>query len=190
MKRFGTVKKQIEKMLLNSPVQSDPLHAKLVLKWVLKLKPDADEALKIAALAHDIDRAVTKIVDPPTGNLLRYMRLKKEHSLRSAQIIGEILEKNQYPVSVIEKVRHLVENHEFGGDSESELLKDADSLAYFEYNIPFYLRNHGKKNTIGKIRFMYQRMSDDARKSVGKMRFKGEVKKLFEEARPELWGVV
>ena len=35
----------------------DPIHAENTLKWVLYLKLDANDALQIAALAHDIDRA-------------------------------------------------------------------------------------------------------------------------------------
>lgn len=35
----------------------DPEHAQNTLEWLLKLKPDADEALQIAALGHDIERA-------------------------------------------------------------------------------------------------------------------------------------
>ncbi len=34
----------------------DPRHAENTLDWLLKLKPDADEALQIAALGHDIER--------------------------------------------------------------------------------------------------------------------------------------
>lgn len=32
-------------------------HFERTVYWLLKLKPDADEALKIAAIAHDIERA-------------------------------------------------------------------------------------------------------------------------------------
>ncbi|SVD31636.1 uncharacterized protein METZ01_LOCUS384490, partial [marine metagenome] len=44
-------------VIARSKVPEDPVHAENVLEWVLKLKPDAGEALQLAALAHDIDRA-------------------------------------------------------------------------------------------------------------------------------------
>ncbi len=53
-------KQKIHAIISKSRVPEDPVHAENVLEWVLKLKPDADEALQIAALAHDIDRAVEK----------------------------------------------------------------------------------------------------------------------------------
>ncbi|MCK9329800.1 MAG: hypothetical protein M0Q94_07995 [Candidatus Cloacimonetes bacterium] len=46
-----------------SPIEFDLTHGRLVLKWVLILKPEADDAFKIAALSHDIDRAITGITE-------------------------------------------------------------------------------------------------------------------------------
>jgi 3-hydroxyacyl-CoA dehydrogenase len=60
MKEIECVKKKIEKIIKNCLVSEDPIHSKNTLEWLLKLKPDADEALKIAALAHNIERAIEK----------------------------------------------------------------------------------------------------------------------------------
>lgn len=60
MKKIVCLKKKIEKIIKNSLVPEDPIHSKNTLEWLLKLKPDADEALQIAALAHDIERAIEK----------------------------------------------------------------------------------------------------------------------------------
>ena len=57
MTSIDCAKKQICAIISKSSVPEDPRHADNVLKWLLKLKPDADEALQIEALAHDIDRA-------------------------------------------------------------------------------------------------------------------------------------
>ncbi len=67
--------------------------------------------------------------------------------MRSANFIADILQKHGYEQKIIDKVKHLVENHEFGGDEESNLLMNADSLAYFDYNIPFYLKRNGEERT-------------------------------------------
>ncbi len=58
MKKNECVKKKIEKIIKNSLVPEDLIHSKNTLEWLLILKPDADEALQIAALAHDIERAI------------------------------------------------------------------------------------------------------------------------------------
>ena len=51
MDSIDCVKKKIEGIIEKSIVTEDPIHSKNTLEWVLKLKPDADEALKIAAFS-------------------------------------------------------------------------------------------------------------------------------------------
>jgi hypothetical protein len=185
---FELVKKEIESILPNSPIKEELNHSRLVLKWLLKLKPDADEALKIAAISHDIDRAITKITEKDLEDYSKIDEFKKQHALRSARFISEILKKHDYSNDFIEKVKHLVENHEIGGDMETNFLTDADSLAYFEYNIPFYLIRNGKERTKEKIKFMYKRLSfEKSKKFVNKMKFeKQEIKNFIKKSLAEL----
>jgi hypothetical protein len=186
MEKFGLVKKEIEKILPNSPIDEELVHAQLVLKWLLKLKPNADKLLQIAALAHDIDRAFTGITEKDLKDYSKINEFKKAHAARSAKFICKILEKYGYAAKEIEKAKGLVENHETGGNKESDLLMAADSLAYFEYNIPFYLKRNGKEHTKQKIRFMYNRLPEKAKKIVRKMKFKNrEVLELVKEAISE-----
>ncbi len=80
-----------------------------------------------------------------------------------------------------------MENHEFGGDKETEILKDADSIAYFDYNVPFNLKRMGRDRTKEKIKFMYKRLSPESKKFVDKMKFTNkEVAKLVKEAVSEI----
>ncbi len=171
MTEFDLIKKEVEGILPNSPLDFELKHSELVLKWVLNLKPDADEALKIAAISHDIDRAITKITEKDLQDFSKIDEFKKEHSIRSARFIGDILERHEYPKNIIDKVKHLVENHEFGGDEESNILMDADSLAYFDYNIPSYLNRNGRERAKEKIKFMYKRLSAKAKVLVDQMKF-------------------
>lgn len=171
MTKFDLIEKEIENILPNSPLDFELIHAKLVLKWVCELNPDADEALKIAALSHDIDRAMTGITEKDLKDFSQINEFKKEHSIRSAKFICDILIKHGYSPEVIEKVKHLVENHEFGGDTETNILTDADSLAYFDYNIPSYLKRNGKERAKEKIKFMYSRLSEKARNLVKEIKY-------------------
>ncbi|MEK6937549.1 MAG: DUF4202 family protein [Nanoarchaeota archaeon] len=183
MDKFDSVKKEVQDLLPNSPVKEEAVHSNLVLKWVLKLKPDADEALKIAAISHDIDRAITGITEKDLKDYSKIDEFKKEHALRSAKFIGEILEKHGYPSNIIKKVKHLVENHEVGGDAEQNILMNADSMAYFEHNIPFYLKRNGLEQTKEKIKFMYNRLSNDAKKLVLKIKFEDKkIEQLVKES--------
>lgn len=171
MDKVVLIKKEIEKLMLKSSVKEDPVHSKLVLKWVLKLKPDADVALQIAALGHDIDRCF-KERKVKIENFESYDKFKEQHALMSAKILSELLEKFDFDKEVIDRVKYLVEYHETGRCSDTEILKEADSIAFSEYNLSFFRKTHTLEQTKDKIKFMYTRLSKKAKKIVSQIKLK------------------
>lgn len=185
--KFEKLKSEILEILKESPFEMESIHAQAVHKWVLKLKPDADEALQIAALAHDIDRAITGIMERDLKDYSKIDQFKKEHAMRSAQFISEILRKHNYSEGIISKVSKLVENHEVGGDEETNILRNADSVAYFEYNIPGYMKHNDRNRTKSKIQFMYKRIPENIRNIIDKLNFQDKkVEVLIHEAVSEM----
>lgn len=177
------VKREIEEILKDSPLSIDPVHSKSTLKWLLVLKPNADQAMQIAALGHDIDRGVSKITEESIKDMKNYEQEKAEHSIRSAKVISDLLKKYNFEKRFIDKVYHLVERHETGGDEESDILRDADSAAFFEYNIPIYFKRYGKEKTLHKIRYMFDRVSDRAKNIIKKIKYQDkEIDDLVKEA--------
>jgi len=51
---------RIAEVIAGSAIAEDPRHSRNALEWLLRLDPDADAALQLAALGHDIDRAVAE----------------------------------------------------------------------------------------------------------------------------------
>jgi hypothetical protein len=103
--------------------------------WVLTLDPEAGDALRIAALTHDIERREPggPRLDPATQRWddAAYLR---EHSERSAAIVGEWLAGRQAPGALREAVGELIRRHETGGSPPADLLQAADSLSFLEVN--------------------------------------------------------
>jgi hypothetical protein len=181
MDKIKAVEKEIEKIISKSPLKIDNLHSKLTKKWVLKLKPDADEALQIAALAHDIDRGATGITESD-ADFSNYNEFKREHGKRSAMVIRGILEKHGFEEDFIKKVEHLVSLHEFGGDEEADILKVADSIAFFEENIKVFFERCGREKTKFKIKFMFERMTKRAKRIVRGFKYEDpELNSIFRE---------
>ena len=58
MPKFLELTEAIERVIAQSSVTEDSIHSKNTLQWLLRLKPNADEGLRIAALGHDIERAI------------------------------------------------------------------------------------------------------------------------------------
>ena len=98
---------EIETIISKSQVPEDSIHSKNTREWVLKLKPEADMALQIAALGHDIERSIEerKI---KRENFTDYDDFKKAHSHNSATILQEILLKYDVKQDFIDKVVDLV----------------------------------------------------------------------------------
>jgi len=182
--RFKKAVSMIKEIISGSAFKEDPVHSKLVHQNVLSLNPEADEALQIAALAHDIDRAIEerRIKEEDYED---YNKYKHDHALQSAQVISEILRKIGYDHSFIKKVKLLVEQHEIGKEGDDKILKEADSLTFFQYNFPYYQKNNTEEQIKNKIRFMYNRLSDKAKVEIKKIKFPDELNKLFLEAISE-----
>ncbi len=174
MDNIDCAKKQIRAIISKSSVPEDPRHADNVLEWLLKLKPDADEALQIAALAHDIDRADdrTKI---KRADFDDYDQFKAAHAYHSAAILKQILQQCQVESSVTENACQLVEQHEVGGDPRSDLLKDADSISYFEVNMPLYFQREGYEETLRRCIWGYQRLSPKMKEVCQKLTYSHDV---------------
>jgi hypothetical protein len=153
-------KQKIREVIAGSSVPEDPAHAENVLEWLLKLKPDADEALQIAALAHDIDRADERR-KIQRSDYNDYTQFKAAHAYNSAKILKEILDGCQVEQSVIHEACRLVQRHEVGGEPRSDLLKDADSISYFEVNLPFFFQREGYEETLKRCIWGYQKLSPD-----------------------------
>lgn len=170
MDRFNRLKEKIGKITNRSEVKTDYQHSLSTREWVLKFSPDASEELQIAALAHDIDRAVPPRIKQREGE--SYANYKQRHAGRSARIIADLMRKHGYEKESIEKVFHFVENHEIGGDTETSILTDADSISYFADNIEYYFKTRGVERTKSKIKFMFERVSDRAKREISKLRFK------------------
>ena len=158
------IKNEILQILSHSAIPEDYEHALNVLKWVNRLKPDADFPLRIASIGHDIERALPE-QKVQRMNFPSYDDFKRAHAENSAKIVNEIL--SMYPIAqdVIERVHYLIANHEFGkeGDLDLTILKDADSLSFFEINLPYYLHREGEQETYIRMQWGYNRMSGSAK---------------------------
>ena len=173
MNSIDHVRKSIEAIISGSSVPEDPVHSKNTLNWLLKLKHDADEALQIAALGHDIERAIDQR-KVRREDFEHYDEFKAAHAHNSAEILKEVMLDCGVDETFIEQVYELVRRHEVGGDERSDLLKDADSISYFEVNLPHYYNRHGWDETKRRCLWGYKRLSDKTKILAAKLTFEND----------------
>lgn len=171
---FERIASHISRLFKQAGKESVLIHSQRTVFWLLKLKPDADEALKIAALAHDIERISPP---PPLEDMVAASsdgwldpEFIRRHSTKGAAIIGELMDRLGADPETIERVKFLVAGHELSGTRDQNLLKDADSVSFFENNLEEFLQLKAKKFSKEKVRaklkWMYSRMSSEAAKRI------------------------
>ena len=109
--------------------------------WLLALAPDAPEPLVIAAVTHDIERAV------PGGPILDKQHTPWDdvayntaHCTRSAAVVATWLFDRGASESFIRGVQQPICEHEFGGSPEGDLIQAADSISFLETNGPLVVK--------------------------------------------------
>ena len=120
----------------NYPYNRD--HLLRALEWVDRLAPDAREAVRLATLTHDMERAFPG-PDSPAMTSLDDPVYEREHSERSARIVTEWLEANGADEQLRNDVAALIIAHEVGGSHEADLVQAADRLSFLETNIELFL---------------------------------------------------
>ena len=183
MASLERVARRIAEVIAGSTVPEDPEHSRNTLEWLFRLDPKADAALRIAALGHDIDRAV-EARKVRRAAFADYDSFKAAHASNGASILSEIMQEcSVEDEALAREVHRLVCVHEVGGDPRSDLLKDADSLSYFDVNLPHYYQRHPWEETRQRCVWGYLRLSERARSLVANLPQKSdELRRMIDES--------
>ncbi len=170
MNDVGCLKRKIEGIIKKSLVPEDSLHSKNTLKWLLKLRPNADEALKIAALGHDIERAIEER-KVKRDDYKSYDQFKDTHALNSAKIMAELMKDCKINQELIEDVYFLIRYHETGGDSRVNVLKYVDTISFFDVNLPYYFKRNSLEDTKKRCQWGYNKLPNNLKKIVNEFKY-------------------
>jgi hypothetical protein len=113
-------------------------HLLRALEWVDDLAPASSEAVRLATLTHDMERAFPG-PDSPQLSRLDDPDYNQLHCERSARIVTAWLGARQTPQTLISDVEQLILAHETGGWPEADLVQAADSLSFLDTNVDLFL---------------------------------------------------
>nr|CAI64113.1 hypothetical protein [uncultured archaeon]CBH36526.1 hypothetical protein BSM_00030 [uncultured archaeon]CBH39384.1 hypothetical protein BSM_28630 [uncultured archaeon] len=170
MDNIDCVKKKMEWIIKKSQVPEDPIHSKNTLEWLLKLKPDADDALKIAALGHDIERAIEER-KVRREDYKDYDEFKEAHASNSTTILAEIMKECNISKKLADDIVFLVCHHETGGTRRVDILRDADSISFFHVNLPYYFLRNGIEETKRRCLWGYKKLPKNMQEVVVKFNY-------------------
>ena len=106
-------------------------HAERAVGWVRRLRPDADDALLLAARGHHVRRWEIPRSDEPAGRP-GYLRWKRRLQQHHAAVLGRVLGDAGFDAGVIERVQQLVRKERLRTDPDVRSLEDALALVFLE----------------------------------------------------------
>jgi ketosteroid isomerase-like protein len=110
------------------------VHADLVTEWVLRLQPDADDALLLAARGHHFRRWTVPRASYPAGRA-GYLRWRKDLHAQHANELGVLLGDTGYDEATIRRVQAIVRKDGLaraGEHDDVQVLEDALCLVFLE----------------------------------------------------------
>jgi hypothetical protein len=157
------------------------LYARRLTEWVLRLRPDASEELRLAARCQHICRwEIPRTSYPMTraGYLKWRADLKKFH----AQKAGDILREAGYDETVIRRVQELNLKKNFPDDPEGRVLEDALCLVFLQFQLADLAAKTAEDKTINALQKSWHKMTGAARAEALKLDYGPREKILLQRA--------
>lgn len=107
------------------------LQGRLAEGWVIRLDPDASEALRLAARAHHLRRWVVPRDSYPDGRA-GYLRWRRDQKQRHAEELRELLEQVGLDPVIVARSAAIVAKVGLGSDPEVQVFEDAVCLTFLE----------------------------------------------------------
>jgi hypothetical protein len=157
------------------------VYAQWLTDWVLKLSPNASEALRLAARCQHLCRwMIPRSSYPMTkpGYLQWRHKLKQFHAEKS----GEILREAGYPEELISQVQNLNLKKNFPNDPESQTLEDALCLVFLEHQLTDLMAKSTEEKVINAVQKSWAKMSEAGRAAALKLDYTPSERALLEKA--------
>ena len=156
-------------------------YAERLTDWVLRLKPDASESLRLAARCQHLCRWMIPRNRYPmdrAGYLKWRTELKKFHAEKSGLILREV----GYGEELVSKVQALNLKKDFPSDPDSRVLENALCLVFLQFQFAELAAKTDTDKMINALRKSWQKMSEPARTEALKLAFAPREKALLERA--------
>jgi hypothetical protein len=154
------------------------LYAQRLTDWVLRLAPEASEALRLAARCQHICRWQSPRENYPAtraGYLKWRADLKKFHAEKSGAILREV----GYDAETIRRVQDLNLKKNFPADPETRTLEDALCLVFLEFQLAALAAKSDDDKMINALQKSWAKMTEPARAEALKLDYCDREKALL-----------
>lgn len=153
------------------PHPRELLYAHRLTDWVLRLRPDASEALRLAARGQHLRRWESPRDRYPldrAGYLRWRADLKKFHAEQSGAILREV----GYGDDVIARVQALNLKKDLGKDPDCQVLEDALCLVFLQFQFTDLAAKTDDEKLVNAIKKSWAKMSAQGRAEALKLNYR------------------
>jgi hypothetical protein len=157
------------------------LYARRLTDWVLRLKPDASEALRLAARCQHLCRWETPRDRYPMDRA-GYLRWRTDLKKFHAQKAGAILREAGYGDDVIARVQALNLKQDLGKDPDCQVIEDALCLVFLEHQLTELAAKTEEAKVINALKKSWAKMSESGRAAALQLNYSERERALIEAA--------
>lgn len=166
--RFRQAVDRIDSLNKQDPNGREYDYSLAVTRWVLSLRPEASEALRLAARAQHIARWQIPRDTYPQGRA-GYLRWRKDLLQFHATTAADILSECGYDEAMIDRVKSIMLKQRIKGDEETQTLEDALCLVFMERQLEDFKQQVDEDKLANVIRKTWKKMSEQGRDAAMKL---------------------
>lgn len=149
--------------------------------WVFRLKPNASEAVRLAARCQHLCRWEIPRTDYPDGRI-GYLTWREDLKTFHADRSAEVLKQAGYDSVTIERVRSINMKRQPGSDPEVQLIEDALCLVFLENQYDDLISKTAEGKMISILQKTWKKMSEQAHEAALGLEFSERGLKLVKKA--------
>lgn len=157
------------------------LHAEMLTWWVERLRPDAPEAVRLAARGQHIRRWEHPRSGYPTGRS-GYLRWRRELYDFHAETTARLLEQAGYGGELVARVGQIIRKQGLGHDPDVQVIEDGLCLVFLETQLDELAGRLDREKMLNILRKTWRKMSPTAREKALELTFEPGERALIAEA--------
>ncbi len=160
------------------------LYGQRMSRWLARLRPDAPEALMLAARAQHIQRWKIPRSTYPAGRT-GYLQWRKALTRFHAETAGALLRDAGYDEDTVQRVAFLIEKRQLTRDADTATLEDAACLVFLEHHIDAFARKTEREKLVEIVRKTWTKMTPQGQEHARKLAYSAEVQGVIQDALAE-----
>ncbi|MEO5995425.1 MAG: DUF4202 domain-containing protein [Chitinophagaceae bacterium] len=152
-----------------------------VYNWVIKLAPDASEALLLASRSQHIGRWTSPRSSYPEGKAA-YLQWRTDLAKFHASKATELMREAGYDGEIIEDVQRIILKKNLRTDPDVQTMENALCLVFLQFQFDDFIQKHDKKKVMRILQKSWTKMSQPGRDAALVMTFTEQGRSLLEKA--------